>query len=88
MSDMIKKYISLLSEADVDACRYESHKLKRRMIKKFLEQIEFWHPKNKSQNQTGIIFGSKVPKGLKVEVGIALERRRAAHTLDCLSTST
>ena len=68
MSDMLKKYISLLSEADVDACHYKSQKLKRRMIK-FGEQIEFWHPQNKSQ--TEIIFSSKVPKGLIVEIGMA-----------------
>ena len=69
MSDMLKKYISLSSDAGVDACRYKSQKLKRRMIKKFGEQIEFWHPQNKSQ--TEIIFSSKVPKGLIVEIGIA-----------------
>ena len=44
MSDILKKYITLLLESGVDSKVYKSKKLKRRIINKFGVQIEFWHP--------------------------------------------
>ena len=77
MSDLLKKYINILLESDVDSLGYNSQKLKRRVINKFGVQIEFLHPQNKSHAE--IIFICKVLEGQIIEIGISFQEQKGEN---------
>lgn len=65
MTLLLERYIMLLNNLGIEAKSYRSYKLKRRLQKRFMNQIQFWHPKHRSQSE--IIFSDSIPRGELVE---------------------
>ena len=70
MSTLWDRYEELLMEEGLayEAKGYRTETLKARIIKKFGEQVGFWHPKHRSKSE--IIYSELLPKGQIIEEGI------------------
>ena len=63
-----------------EAKSYRTEKLKARIIKKFGEQVGFWHPKNRSKSE--IIYSELLPKGQIIEERIGNQQISEESDID------
>ena len=65
MSKLREAYISALSSFGINAPKYRTEKLKKRLIKHFGQDISFCHPQNRQD--ADIVYYTGIPKGTLVE---------------------
>ena len=77
MSDLKRQYTAFLLDEGLDAPDYRSEKLKSRLLKRFGDDIGFWHPRYRSKSE--IVFSEAIPKGQLIEETLSQQEEDDDH---------
>ena len=78
MTELLEEFRELAEQHCIAAESYTSQKLKSKLQKHFDENLQFWHPVNRSQSE--IVFSNNVLKGQLVESQISDQKEVVFNT--------